>query len=48
MKNEEAIDWREIFPQLPLDKENKLRRGHGKLRWEEFFLSCFSFGRRRK
>ncbi len=25
MKDEEAIDWREGFPQLPLDKENKLK-----------------------
>jgi len=25
MKDEEAIDWREGFPQLPLDKDNKLK-----------------------
>jgi hypothetical protein len=24
-KDEEAMDWREGFPQLPLDKENKLK-----------------------
>jgi len=27
MKDEKAIDWREGFPQFPLDKENKLREG---------------------
>ncbi len=27
MKDEKAIDWREGFPQLPLDKENKLKEG---------------------
>jgi hypothetical protein len=27
MKDEEAIDWRERFPQLPLDKDNKLEEG---------------------
>jgi hypothetical protein len=27
MKDEEAIDWKEGFPQLPLDKENKLKEG---------------------
>jgi hypothetical protein len=26
-KDEEAMDWRERFPQLPLDKENKLKEG---------------------
>jgi hypothetical protein len=25
MKDEKAIDWREGFSQLPLDKENKLK-----------------------
>jgi hypothetical protein len=25
MKDEEAIDWRGGFPQLPLDKENKFK-----------------------
>jgi len=27
MKDEEAIDWREGFPQLPLDKDNKVKEG---------------------
>jgi len=27
LKNEEAMDWKEKFPQLPLDNENKLREG---------------------
>jgi hypothetical protein len=31
MKDKEAIDWKEGFPQLPLDKETKLKGGHGKL-----------------
>jgi len=26
-KDEEAMDWIEGFPQLPLDKENKLKEG---------------------
>jgi len=30
MKDEEAIDWREGFPQLPLDKDNKLKEGSWK------------------
>jgi hypothetical protein len=25
LKNEKAMDWREIFAQLPLDKVNKLK-----------------------
>jgi hypothetical protein len=27
LKDEEAMDWKEGFPQLPLDKENKLKEG---------------------
>jgi hypothetical protein len=27
LKDEEAMDWRERFPQLPLNKENKLKEG---------------------
>jgi hypothetical protein len=27
LKDEEAMDWREGLPQLPLDKENKLKEG---------------------
>jgi hypothetical protein len=30
MKDEEAIDWKEGFPQLSLDKENKLIEGSWK------------------
>jgi hypothetical protein len=25
LKDEEAMDWKEGFPQLPLDKENKFK-----------------------
>jgi len=25
LKDEEAVDWREGFPQLPLDKKNKIK-----------------------
>jgi len=42
MKDEKAIDWREGFSQLPLDKENKIKEGS----WEEF-LFCFFRKRRR-
>jgi hypothetical protein len=42
MKDEEAIDWRERFPQLPLNKENKLKEGHGKFwRKKSFYLGFF-------
>jgi hypothetical protein len=27
LKDEEAMDWKEGFPQLPLDKENKFKEG---------------------
>jgi hypothetical protein len=27
LKDEEAMNWRGRFPQLPLDKENKLKEG---------------------
>jgi hypothetical protein len=27
LKDDEAMDWRERFPQLPLDKENKFKEG---------------------
>jgi len=27
LKNEEAMDWRERFLELPLDKKNKLKEG---------------------
>jgi hypothetical protein len=26
LKDEKAMDWRERFPQLPLDKENKFKK----------------------
>jgi hypothetical protein len=32
MKDEEAIDWREGFSNLPLDKMNKLKEGS----WEAY------------
>jgi len=28
LKDEEAMDWRRGFPQLPWDKENKLNEGY--------------------
>jgi hypothetical protein len=40
MKDEEAIDWREGFLQLPLDKENKLKEGSLEGLGGEKFLSC--------
>jgi hypothetical protein len=44
MKDEEAIDWREGFSQLPLDKENKLKGGSLEA-WEKgSFILGFSFG----
>ncbi len=48
-KDEKAMDWREGFPQLPLDKENKLKEGSWKA-WEEsssrgLFLVWFFLGR---
>jgi hypothetical protein len=27
LKDEEAMDWKEGFPQLPRDKENRLKEG---------------------
>jgi hypothetical protein len=30
MKDEDAIDWKEEFAQLPLDKENKFKEGSWK------------------
>jgi hypothetical protein len=45
MKDEEVIDWREGFPQLPLDKENKLKEGSWKA-WKKriFCILCFFLG----
>jgi hypothetical protein len=48
MKDEKAIDGREGFPQLPLDKENKFKEGS----WKEwgrgvFFILYFFWKRRR-
>ncbi len=43
MKDEDAIDWKEEFAQLPLDKENKFKEGSWKAWWREFiFILCFS------
>jgi hypothetical protein len=42
MKDEEAIDWKERFPQLPLDKEKKLNeRSWEALGWGK--KNCFVF-----
>jgi hypothetical protein len=40
MKNEEAIDLRDGFPQFPLDKKNKLNEGSA-LGWGRVFILCF-------
>jgi hypothetical protein len=37
MKDEKAIDWKEKFPQLPLDKENELKEGL----WKTWGIKCF-------
>jgi hypothetical protein len=47
MKDEEAIDWREGFPQLPLNKENKFKEGSWEAWVRNFFLSCVFLGKRR-
>jgi hypothetical protein len=47
MKDEEAIDWRKGFSQLPLDKENKFKEGSWKTWVRNFFVSCFFFGKRK-
>jgi hypothetical protein len=39
MKDEKAIDWKERFPQLPLDKENKLKEGS----WEAWVKGVFFY-----
>jgi len=48
LKDEEAMDWREGFPQLPLDKITSLRKGLEKLGEKEFmgilFLRLFFLG----
>jgi hypothetical protein len=52
LKDEEAMDWRERFSQLPLNKENKFKEGSWKV-WGGVFggsSSCVIFlgkGRRR-
>jgi hypothetical protein len=48
MNDEEAIDWREGFPQLPLDRENKLKEGSWEAWGERSFILCFFLGKRRK
>jgi len=47
MKDDEAINWRERFSHLPLDKENKLKEGSWKA-WvgRVFILSYVFFGKR--
>jgi hypothetical protein len=45
MKDVEVIDWREGFPQLPLNKENKLKEGSWKVLRRIFFgILCFFLG----
>jgi hypothetical protein len=41
LKDEEAMDWRERFPQLPLDKENKFKKRSLKA-WGRGCLGSFS------
>jgi len=49
MKDEKAIDWRERFPQLPLNKDNKFKKGSWKA-WVRriFCILCFFLGKGRK
>jgi len=42
MKDEEAIDWRERFPQFPWDKENKFKQGSWKKCEGEIFFYLVS------
>jgi hypothetical protein len=42
MKDEKAMDWREGFSQLPLDKENQLKDGSWKVWGKRVFILCFS------
>jgi hypothetical protein len=46
MKDGRAIDWRERFPQLPLDKGNKLKEGSWEVWVRGIFFICVFFGRR--
>jgi hypothetical protein len=42
MKDEKAIDWREGFPHLPLDKDNKFKEGSWEtLGFEKVFYLVF-------
>jgi hypothetical protein len=43
MKDEKAIDWREGFAQLPLDKENKLKEKSWKAWGKRICILCFSW-----
>jgi hypothetical protein len=47
MKDEEAIDWREGFSQLPLDKENKFKEGSCEAWGERSFILFFLWKGRR-
>jgi hypothetical protein len=42
MNDEKAIDWKEGFPQFPMDKENKLMEGSWKMWVKRVFILCFS------
>jgi hypothetical protein len=50
LKDEEAMDWKERFPQLPLNKDHSSKKGHEKFGEEEFvgalFLVLFFLERR--
>jgi len=42
------MGWKEGFPQLPLDKENKLNEESWKnLGEKSFWVLCFFFGKRK-
>jgi hypothetical protein len=47
MKDEEAIDWKEGFPILPLDKKNKFNEGSWKALGKKVlaYLVFFFLGR---
>jgi len=43
MKDKKVIDWKERFPQLPLDKDNKFKERSWKAWRGRSFLSCVFF-----
>jgi hypothetical protein len=46
MKDKKAINWRERFPQLPLDKDNKFKEGSWEVLGGGESIYLVFFGRR--